>query len=227
MRHRDQFGVPPSYKVSLTRLLLGCRLRLGLGDSRVGSRVVAESSACSCISPGWTAGDGGRVPGRTAVGDLPQDRLADGGAGRAGPTVSDASLLGRSSWDAVARRDLVCSEVAAPLGDPDGGVLVLDETGLSEEGHGLARQYSGTAGRIENCQAGVFLGYASRLGRRNRRDPEDRANYLVFAPCALDWRSWPAPPDCGGPSRDVSSAIRRNWGSTIVKPARGMVGTGT
>ena len=48
------------------------------------------------------------------------------------------------------------------------GVLVVDETGFLKKGtHSVdvARQYSGTAGRIENCQAGVFLGYASPLGQ--------------------------------------------------------------
>jgi SRSO17 transposase len=46
-------------------------------------------------------------------------------------------------------------------------VLILDETGFVKKGQhsaGVARQYSGTAGRIENCQIGVFLGYAGRLG---------------------------------------------------------------
>jgi SRSO17 transposase len=53
------------------------------------------------------------------------------------------------------------------LGDP-GGVLVVDETGFLKKGPksaGVQRQYSGTAGRIENCQVGVFLAYASRRGR--------------------------------------------------------------
>jgi SRSO17 transposase len=53
------------------------------------------------------------------------------------------------------------------LGDPD-GVAVLDETGFLKKGSksaGVQRQYSGTAGRIENCQIGVFLGYASRHGQ--------------------------------------------------------------
>ncbi len=52
------------------------------------------------------------------------------------------------------------------LGDPD-GVLVLDETGFVKKGEhsvGVQRQYSGTAGRIENCQIGVFMAYASRQG---------------------------------------------------------------
>ena len=49
-----------------------------------------------------------------------------------------------------------------------GGVLVVDETGFLKKGSksvGVQRQYSGTAGRIENCQIGVFLAYASARGR--------------------------------------------------------------
>jgi SRSO17 transposase len=77
------------------------------------------------------------------------------------------SLLGRSSWNADALRDLVRAEVISSLGDRS-GVLVVDETGFLKKGThsaGVARQYSGTAGRVENCQVGVFLGYASRLGQ--------------------------------------------------------------
>ena len=58
------------------------------------------------------------------------------------------------------------SEVVATLGDA-GGVLVVDETGFLKKGThsvGVARQYSGTAGRVENCQVGVFVAYASRFG---------------------------------------------------------------
>ena len=76
------------------------------------------------------------------------------------------SLLGRSSWSADALRDLVRDYVSDALGDP-GGVLVVDETGFLKKGiHsvGVARQYSGTAGRIENSQVGVFVSYASRFG---------------------------------------------------------------
>jgi len=77
------------------------------------------------------------------------------------------SLLGRNSWDGDALRDLVRGEVMESLGDAD-GVLVVDETGFLKKGThsvGVARQYSGTAGRVENCQVGVFLGYASRFGQ--------------------------------------------------------------
>ncbi|MDR3454776.1 MAG: IS701 family transposase [Rhodoferax sp.] len=77
------------------------------------------------------------------------------------------SLLGRTSWNADALRDVVRNEVVACLGDPS-GVLVVDETGFLKKGThsvGVARQYSGTAGRVENCQVGVFLAYASHLGQ--------------------------------------------------------------
>lgn len=76
-------------------------------------------------------------------------------------------LLARALWDADAVRDDLARYVAAHLGDP-GGVLVVDETGFLKKGDksvGVARQYSGTAGRIENCQVGVFLGYATPKGR--------------------------------------------------------------
>jgi SRSO17 transposase len=76
-------------------------------------------------------------------------------------------LLARADWDADAVRDDLARYVAEHLGDPD-GVLVVDETGFLKKGTksvGVARQYSGTAGRVENCQIGVFLGYATRRGR--------------------------------------------------------------
>ncbi len=86
-------------------------------------------------------------------------------AGDPGPWRIQA-VLGRGRWDADATRDLVRSYVVGHLGAED-GVLVVDETGFVKKGDhsvGVARQYSGTAGRIENCQIGVFLGYASRRG---------------------------------------------------------------
>jgi SRSO17 transposase len=77
------------------------------------------------------------------------------------------SLLGRSHWEADGLRDIVQRYVTEALGDAD-GVLVVDETGFVKKGRhsvGVARQYSGTSGRIENCQIGVFLAYASRFGQ--------------------------------------------------------------
>lgn len=76
------------------------------------------------------------------------------------------SLLGRSRWSADLLRDLVRDYAVEALGDRD-GVLVVDDTGFLKKGQhsvGVARQYSGTAGRIESCQIGVFLSYASRFG---------------------------------------------------------------
>ena len=86
------------------------------------------------------------------------------------------SLLGRSRWSADHLRDLVRRYLIEALGDP-GGVLVVDETGFLKKGRhsvGVGRQYSGTAGRIENCQVGVFAAYASRWGH----GLVDRALYL-------------------------------------------------
>ncbi|MGB6454160.1 MAG: IS701 family transposase [Streptosporangiaceae bacterium] len=71
-------------------------------------------------------------------------------------------LLNFYSWSADDVRDDLRDYVAAAIGDP-GGVLIADETGFLKKGTksaGVQRQYSGTAGRIENCQLGVFLAYA-------------------------------------------------------------------
>jgi SRSO17 transposase len=77
------------------------------------------------------------------------------------------ALLGRSKWDADALRDEVRDYALEVLADED-GVLVVDETGFVKKGEhsvGVARQYTGTAGRIENVQVGVFLAYAGRYGQ--------------------------------------------------------------
>jgi SRSO17 transposase len=76
-------------------------------------------------------------------------------------------LLNAAHWDADAVRDDLRTYVVEHLGDPT-GVLIVDETGFLKKGTksvGVQRQYSGTAGRRENCQIGVFLGYASSQGR--------------------------------------------------------------
>jgi SRSO17 transposase len=75
-------------------------------------------------------------------------------------------LLAGAKWDADAVRDDLRAYVVAQLGDPR-AVLVIDETGFLKQGThsvGVRRQYSGTAGRIENCQIGVFLTYAAPEG---------------------------------------------------------------
>ncbi|MPY86282.1 MAG: IS701 family transposase, partial [Actinophytocola sp.] len=86
-------------------------------------------------------------------------------AGEAGPDGMQR-LLRRADWDVDGVRDDVRGYVVERLGEP-AGVLIVDDTGFLKKGTGSAgvqRQYSGTAGRIENCQIGVFLAYASQAG---------------------------------------------------------------
>ena len=83
-------------------------------------------------------------------------------------------LLNAARWDQDAARDALGRYVAARLGDP-GGVLVADETGFEKSGAcsaGVQRQYTGTAGKITNCQIGVFLAYAVPGGGRALIDRE-------------------------------------------------------
>jgi SRSO17 transposase len=73
-------------------------------------------------------------------------------------------LLNRAVWNSERVREQLQAYVREMLAGPD-GMLVLDETGFLKKGNksvGVQRQYSGTAGRIENCQIGVFLTYASQ-----------------------------------------------------------------
>ena len=84
-------------------------------------------------------------------------------AGDPGPWRQQA-VLGRSRWDAEALVDIVRDYVVEHLADPD-AVLVIDETGFLKQGKtscGVGRQYTGSAGKITNCQIGVFATYASR-----------------------------------------------------------------
>ena len=76
-------------------------------------------------------------------------------------------LMSTADWDPDLVRDDLRGYVVEHLGDP-GGVLVADETGFLKKGTtsvGVQRQYSGTAGKVDNCQLGVFLAYASGKGR--------------------------------------------------------------
>src|SRR6267154_532915 len=86
-------------------------------------------------------------------------------AGDPGPWRQQA-ILGRRDWDADGLRDIVRDYVIEHLADDD-AVLVLDETGFLKQGKascGVARQYTGSAGKITNCQIGVFAAYVSRHG---------------------------------------------------------------
>lgn len=132
---------------------------------------------------GSCRGLGGRNPGDgwrricAAAGAVERKngwQLAEAAGDRTAAGVQD--FLRRAQWDADAVRDDLQAYVAQHLGDPE-AVLVLDETGFLKKGMrsaGVARQYSGTAGRIENCQIGVFPGYAGRHGQALI----DRALYL-------------------------------------------------
>ena len=87
-------------------------------------------------------------------------------AGEPTPTGMQRLLAG-AKWDAAAVRDDLRAYVLEHLADPE-AVLIIDETGFLKKGVksvGVQRQYSGTAGRIENCQIGVFLAYATPQGR--------------------------------------------------------------
>src|SRR5205085_10747224 len=75
-------------------------------------------------------------------------------------------VLSHVLWDEDAARDL-CREHAVERLGAEGAVLVIDETGFVKKGKrsaGVARQYCGTVGKVENCQVGVFLAYGSRKG---------------------------------------------------------------
>src|SRR5215472_1577558 len=96
-------------------------------------------------------------------------------AGDPGPWRQQA-LLGRDRWDADALRDVVRDYVTEHLADAN-AVLVVDETGFLKQGKsscGVARQYTGSGGKITNCQIGVFAAYVSRHGHAFI----DRALYL-------------------------------------------------
>jgi SRSO17 transposase len=96
-------------------------------------------------------------------------------AGDPGPWRQQA-ILGRGRWDADALRDIVRDYALETLADGD-AVLVIDETGFLKQGKvscGVARQYTGSAGKITNCQIGVFASYVSRHGHAFI----DRALYL-------------------------------------------------
>jgi SRSO17 transposase len=110
-------------------------------------------------------------------------------------------LLAEARWDADAVRDDLRGYVVDHLGDP-AGVLVIDDTGDLKKGQhtvGVQRQYTGTAGRIENSQVAVFLGYASHRGRALI----DRELYLPRA-----WTNDPGRCTAAGVPADVGFATK-------------------
>src|SRR3954462_2884834 len=122
-------------------------------------------------------------------------------AGDPGPWRQQA-VLGRDRWDADALRDLVRDYVTEHLAD-DNAVLVVDETGFLKQGKascGVARQYTGSAGKITNCQIGVFAAYVSRHGHAFI----DGALYLPEA-----WTYSPARPDLD--AAEYNEALSAVW----------------
>src|ERR1700739_2564794 len=108
--------------------------------------------------------------GATAPGGMRAEAPGDRGPWR------QQAILGRGRWDADALRDVVREYALETLSDGD-AVLVIDETGFLKQGKascGVARQYTGSAGKITNCQIGVFASYVSRHGHAFI----DRALYL-------------------------------------------------
>jgi SRSO17 transposase len=86
--------------------------------------------------------------------------------GEAGPQAAQR-FLNAAHWDADAVRDDLREYAVEDLSEEESGVLIVDETGFVKKGEksvGVARQYTGTAGKRENVQVGVFLAYASEEG---------------------------------------------------------------
>src|SRR5512134_1769826 len=132
----------------------------------------------------------------------------------AGDSTPDGmqDFLARMLWDAELVRDDLRAYVVDHLGDA-GAVLVLDETGFLKKGTksvGVQRQYPGTAGRIENCQIGVFLGYASRHGHALI----DRALYLPES-----WAHDPARRRAAGVPEVVAFATKPQLGRAMLERA--------
>lgn len=83
-------------------------------------------------------------------------------------------FLNLASWDADTLRDVNREYAIENLGDPD-GILIADPTGFAKKGKksaGVQRQYSGTLGRVDNCQIGTFLAYVNSMGDRVLIDRE-------------------------------------------------------
>nr|WP_050581041.1 IS701 family transposase [Salinispora cortesiana] len=129
-------------------------------------------------------------------------------AGRRSPNAMQ-EMLYSPCWNPDQVRDDVRDYLIEYLGDPD-GVLIADDTGFVKKGvcsAGVQRQYSGTAGKVENCQIGTFLAYASPRGRALI----DRELYLP--------RSWTQDPD-----RCVRAAVPEDLGfATKPEQAKAMI----
>jgi SRSO17 transposase len=132
-------------------------------------------------------------------------------AGDPGPWRQQA-LLGRAQWDADALRDVVRDYVVETLAAPD-AVLVVDETGFLKQGKascGVGRQYTGSAGKITNCQIGVFAAYVSSKGHAFI----DRALYLPKA-----WTDSPTRRAAAHVPEDVTFATKPQIARAMIEKA--------
>ena len=121
-------------------------------------------------------------------------------------------FLYRAVWNPDELRDDLRAYVVDALGDPE-AVLIVDETGFLKKGRhsaGVKRQYSGTAGRIENSQVGVFLAYASAHGHAFL----DRALYLPE-----EWASDPARRQAAGIPEAVTFASKPDLAWDMLRQA--------
>jgi SRSO17 transposase len=141
---------------SITQTLDWWSAELGAVKAQLGSLFSHASVAVSAAA----FLDGLLGPERRKTGWMRAEAAGDPGPWR------QQAVLGRSRWDADALRDLVRDYALATLAAPD-GVLVIDETGFLKQGAsscGVQRQYTGSAGKITNCQIGVFAAYVSDKG---------------------------------------------------------------
>jgi len=132
-------------------------------------------------------------------------------AGDAGPWRQQA-ILGRGRWDGDALRDIVRDYVVETLAADD-AVLVIDETGFLKQGKvscGVSRQYTGSAGKITNCQIGVFAAYVSRQGHAFI----DRALYLPKS-----WTDDPARMKAAHVPADIGFATKPQIAARMIERA--------
>src|SRR5215211_3886639 len=132
-------------------------------------------------------------------------------AGDPGPWRQQA-LLGRAQWEADALRDVVRDYVVETLADRN-AVLVVDETGFLKQGKascGVGRQYTGSAGKITNCQVGVFAAYVSSKGHAFI----DRALYLPKA-----WSQDPARRATAHVPQEVTFATKPQLATAMIERA--------
>src|SRR6476661_6339646 len=132
-------------------------------------------------------------------------------AGDPGPWRQQA-VLGRDRWDADGLRDMVRDYVTEHLAD-ENAVLVIDETGFLKQGKascGVARQYTGSAGKITNCQIGVFAAYVSGKGHAFI----DRALYLPQA-----WADDPARRAAAHVPQQIAFATKPHLARAMVERA--------